>query len=79
MPNDSRMLVRKVARYAAVGIFVVLAAALGAMLLVLVVWAFTLGLLPAPAGYAVFALGAGVGGYWGYRHTVEAEWLELED
>ena len=75
----SHLRMRKTARYAAVGIFVVLAALLGALVLVLVIWAFTLGLLPETAGYALFAVGAGLGGYWGYRHTVEAEWLELED
>ena len=67
------LLMRKAARHAAVGIFVVLAA------LLLVVWAFTLGLLAETAGYALGALGVGLGGYWSYQHTVDAGWLELDD
>ena len=62
-------------RRAAVVIFTVLTALLGAMLVPTVVWMFSFGLLPS---WTLNVLGLAAGaftGYWGYQHTVYKDWL----
>ena len=63
-------------RYLAVGVFVVLTAMLGAMVVPFFVWVFSLGLLPQWASLALAVPSGAFTGYWGYQHTVDKDWLD---
>lgn len=63
-------------RYFAVGFFVLLTAAIGAMLIPTFIWIFSFGLLPDWVAYLLMVPSGGFTGYWGYQHTVDKDWLE---